>query len=69
MAVILSLKKTGVIIKTHTKQSVSEVWELITGINPNSDVINRYQDFLLLLDKFDNPVIINKRYIFRIDEN
>ena len=70
MAKITTLKKNGQLIKTYTKQSVSEIWELMTGTyEPNMDKIPSNRDYMILLDPKDNPVIINKRYIFRIDED
>jgi len=65
MAVIFTLKKTGEFVRTHVKEGVTEVWELINSGDPNKST----RDYLLLLDDKNNPIIINKRFIFRIDED
>ena len=69
MATVYVLRKNGAVLKTYVKQGVSDIWELINGINdPQTQAHQQSRDWLLLLDKKDNPVIINKRYIFKIDE-
>lgn len=68
MAVIYTLTKKGEIIKTKVKQSCFEIWKLLTKFEPNLDIKPATKDFLLLSDEDGNFVIINKRYIFKIEE-
>lgn len=68
MAVVYTLTKKGEIIKTKVKQSAIEIWELLTTFDPNTNLRSNSKDFILLSDENDNFVIINKRYIFKIEE-
>jgi hypothetical protein len=68
MAVILTLLKTGGYAKTRTKQNVTEIWELMAGSDPNN-LQPTHRDYILLLDNKNQPLIINRRFIFRIDED
>jgi hypothetical protein len=72
MAIIFTLDKLGRIKKTKVKESIYEIWDLINvqlrEIDPNSkkSIFNR--DFILLTDENENPLIINKKNIWKIKE-
>lgn len=65
MSKVEVLTKKGKILKIQTLQSVDEIWEQIMGTNPNKET---HQHFLILNTSKGKPYIINKRYIYKIEE-
>lgn len=65
MSEVLVLTKKGTFLKTQTKETVAEIWEQMMGKNPNRDFS---REWLILTKTNGKPYIINKRFIFKVEE-
>ena len=70
MSTITVLKKTGVEIKIKVKEAVPVIWNIMnTGRkDDNFDERCENRDYIYLTDLKGEKIIINKRYIFMIEE-
>lgn len=72
MATLVTLKKNGEMIKTKVQENCETIWAILTGasFDPNNTG-ERFEirDYIKLTDTKGNPMIVNKRYVFKIYED
>lgn len=68
MSTIHILTKQGKTIKTIVTEEVGEIWNRINGDYGTNGFYNGSvnREHILLTDKKGNPMILNKRYPFKI---
>jgi hypothetical protein len=70
MSTIITLTKTGKVLKTKVSDSISEIWCKMNGEYGENSVYNfqANRDYMLLTDIKGNAIIFHKRYLWRIEE-
>lgn len=71
MSTISTLTKKGVLLKQTVLESAESIFLQMNGVMEANDYessIHANRDFILLTDECGNRVVINKRYIYLIEE-